>query len=58
MLPIDDRLVGLARGRRPIAGRPGPSAMDKAYFLSSDIDLDVKIKIIEYVDERPQQKHE
>ncbi len=32
--------------------------MDKAYFLSSDIDLDVKIKIIEYVDERPQQKHE
>ena len=53
MLPIDDdRLVGAARGRRPIA------AMDKAYFLSSDIDLNVKIKIIEYVDERPQQKHE
>lgn len=55
MLPIDDRLVGAARGRRPIAGL---SAMDKAYFLSSDIDLNVKIKIIEYVDERPQQKHE
>ena len=55
MLPIDDRLVGAASRRRPIAG---PSAMDKAYFLSSDIDLDVKIKIIEYVDERPQQKHE
>ena len=51
MLPIDVRLVGAARGRRPIA-------MDKAYFLSSDIDLNVKIKIIEYVDERPQQKHE
>ena len=54
MLPIDDQLVGAARGRRPIA----LSAMDKAYFLSSDIDLNVKIKIIEYVDERPQQKHE
>ena len=37
---------------------PSLSAMDKAYFLSSDIDLNVKIKIIEYVDERPQQKHE
>ena len=33
-------------------------AGDRAYFLSCDIELDVKIKISEYVDERPQQKHE
>ena len=31
---------------------------DKAYFLSCDISLDVKIKISEFLDERPQQKHE
>ena len=31
---------------------------DRAYFLSCDIPLPVKIKISEYVDERPQQKHE
>ena len=31
---------------------------ERAYFLSCDIPLDVKIKISEYVDERPQQQHE
>ena len=57
MLPIDDRLDLVGAASRAPSHR-GPSAMDKAYFLSSDIDLNVKIKIIEYVDERPQQKHE
>ena len=31
-------------------------AAEGAYFLSCDIDLNVKIKIDSYVDERPQQK--